>query len=463
MEKLHVLIIDDEEIYREEICEFLEKKGFLSTPAHLPSVAFQILKQEQVDIVILDIDLPEMNGMDVLKKIKHDYPSIEVIMITGYGDMSTVIKSMRYGASDFFTKPFSLMDIQNAIQRTQRFVSLNHQLKQAEMRYALLTKKLQKKIGNEIIGKSVAIQKVIDMMTKVASSDQTNVLITGESGTGKELVARGIHYLSSRKDKFFYDVNCSAIPDNLFESEFFGHNKGSFTGASQTKTGWFEVADKGTLFLDEIGDLQIHLQTKLLRVLEEKKIRRVGSKRDIFIDVRIIAATNQNLKELVDKQKFREDLFYRLNTFVIDIPPLRERSEDIPLLVDYFIDHYSKLMKKTIDHVSPEIIQALLKYELPGNVRELKNMVEKALILCNDNTLNLCHFPSLLSCNSAQKRAEISKNYDLQEMERELIIESLVKTDFNKSKAIKLLNITRQSLNRRIEKYEIDIGSLKKS
>ncbi|MCD4820419.1 MAG: sigma-54 dependent transcriptional regulator [Candidatus Cloacimonetes bacterium] len=462
MKILKVLIIDDEAIYRLEISEFLTKKGFEVFEAAMPSLAFDILKKESIDIVILDINLPEQSGLEVLKIIKKTYSDIEVIMITGFGDMSTVIESMRFGACDFFTKPFSLIDIQTSIQRTQRCLQLTRKLKKTELNFALVSRELQQKIGNEIIGKSKAIRDVIDLMSKVAESDKTNVLITGESGTGKELVARGIHYLSSRKNRYFFDVNCSTVPENLFESEFFGHKKGSFTGAFETKLGWFEIADKGTLFLDEIGDLQLNLQTKLLRVLEQKKIRKVGSNKDIFINVKVIAATNQNLKKLVINRDFREDLYYRLSTFVINIPPLRERKEDIPLLLNYFVDHFSKIMKKNIKTIEKEVVEKLTEYYLPGNVRELKNMVEKALILCSDGKLVIRHFPSLEPMQKPLGTHSTETNYNLEEVEKKLIIEALFKSNFNKSKAMKLLKITRQSLNRRLLKYDINVRELKK-
>ena len=300
-------------------------------------------------------------------------------------------------------------------------------------------------------------------MVKVAKSDKTNVLITGESGTGKELVARGIHFLSSRKDNFFYDVNCSAIPDNLFESEFFGHKKGAFTGATESKPGWFEIANKGTLFLDEIGNLKTELQTKFLRVLEQNIIRRVGSHIDIPIDVRIIAATNKDINKLVKENNFRKDLYYRLSIFVIDIPPLRERKDDIVLLLNHFIKKYSQELKKKITSYDKRVLNELLLFDFPGNVRELKNMVEKAVILCEGKRIELKHFPEIL-CRIQQNTSEEAYpvNFDLAAVEKDLIIQAFIKTNFNKSETLKLLNITRQSLNRRLEKFKIDVNDLKK-
>ncbi len=458
MEKLNILIVDDEQIYRDEIGEYLRKKDFSILEAESPSRAFSILEKEEVDIVILDINLPEMTGIEVLKKIKEKYPEIEVIMITGFGDMNTVIDAFRLGAADFFPKPFSLVNIQTSIERTKRFVDLKRKLQKAELNYSVLSKELQSKIGSRIIGISPAIKSVMELMTKIAKSERTNVLITGESGTGKELVARGIHYLSSRKNKYFYDVNCSAVPDNLFESEFFGHKKGAFTGAMENKIGWFEIADKGTLFLDEIGDLQLSQQTKFLRVLEQNKIRRVGSNQDIPVDVRIIAATNRKIKKMVSDKEFREDLFYRLSSFVIHIPPLRERKEDILVLLNFFLKSFSKTMKKTIREIDNQTLSALSQYDFPGNIRELKNLVEQAVILCEGNILNFEHFPIFSSSKIVIKTNDvfIEKDYDLKNAEKNLILEVLEKTNYNKIQTMKLLNITRQSLNRRLDRYKIN-------
>lgn len=459
MTNLKVLIIDDEKIYRDEIGEFLSSKDYQVYAAEKPEVGLEILQKEDIDIVILDYNLPGMNGIEVLKQIKESYPEIEVIMITGYGKMKTVIDAMRQGASDFFPKPFKLVNIQASIERTKRYLETKKQLHRTQENFALLSQELQEKNGSTIIGESDAIKNVIKLMSRIAASDKTNVLITGESGTGKELVARGIHYLSQRKHKYFYDVNCSAVPENLFESEFFGHKKGSFTGATENKTGWFQIADKGTLFLDEIGDLQLNLQTKFLRVLEQNKIRQVGSNIDIEIDVRIIAATNRDLQKLIDEKQFREDLFYRFSAFIIHIPPLRERKEDIPLLTRFFADKFARMLKKPTPKIEKRLELKLQDYKFRGNVRELKNMVEQAMILCDGNVLKSEHFPILQSYSDSNK-IDVSQNYDLTEnvekLEKELIQKALRISDYDKNKAIELLNISRQSFGRRLEKYKIE-------
>ena len=305
MEKVRILVVDDEQRVREEIAEFLTENKYEVFRAGLPSEAFNILKSNDIDIIILDIKLPEMDGISVLKKIKEDYPDVEVIMISGHGDMGSVIDAMRNGAADFFPKPFRLMDINLAIQRTTRYIDLNTKYKELEKSFSLVSKEIQKSIGHHLIGKSAAMKNVIAMMSKVANVENTTVLITGESGTGKELVARGIHYMSSRNKQFFHSVNCSAITDTLFESEFFGHKKGSFTGAIENKTGWFEIANKGTLFMDEIGDMPLSQQAKLLRVLEERSVSRVGSNEKINIDVRVIAASNMDLMNMSQEKEFQ--------------------------------------------------------------------------------------------------------------------------------------------------------------
>ncbi len=457
MEKLKIMILDDEKRVREEIGEFLLENDFSVFKAELPSQAFGILEQNEIDIVILDIKLPEMDGIQVLEKVKASYPDIEVIMISGHGDMNSVISAMRLGASDYFTKPFRLMDVHNSIERTKRFITLNSKLKEIEHNLSLVSNELHDKTGHVIITQSPKMKSIIDLISKVAKTEDTSVLITGESGTGKELVARGIHYLSSRKEKYFYDVNCSAVPENLFESEFFGHKKGAFTGAHENKAGWFEVANKGTLFLDEIGDMPLNLQAKFLRVLEERKIRRVGSHTDIPVDVRVMAATNQRLEELINDKMFRFDLFHRLNSFSIHIPPLRERTEDIPLLINHFATEFSKKMKRPIQEIDQEVMLNLSHYNFPGNVRELKNMVERAVILCERGKLHLKHFPITVKTGEISVQLESSEIiFDLELAEKNLIIKALEKCENNKAKAAKLLNITWQSLDRRMKKFGIE-------
>lgn len=456
MKELNILVLDDEQRVRDEIEEFLVGNNYSVYKAAAPSKAFSILKNIKIDIAIVDIKLPEMDGISVIKKIKEEDHSIEIIMISGHGDMNSVIDAMRLGASDYFPKPFRLIEINNAIVRTKRFLNLSKKLKEVEASNILLSNELHANIGQRLIGKSRALKEIVDLMSKVSKSYDTSVLITGESGTGKELIARGIHYLSVRNKKYFHSVNCSAIPESLFESEFFGHTKGSFTGATEDKQGWFEVSNKGTLFLDEISDMPLNQQAKLLRVLEEKKISKVGSHTEVSVDVRVVAASNRNLESMSEESKFRFDLYHRLSSFVIHIPPLRNRTEDIPILLNYFIKMYIKKMAKSIKTIDEEIAKELIKYSFPGNVRELKNMVERAVIVCDGEELKISHFmfdrTKLMIKTSLQDE---SLNLDM--AEQQLIVKALERADYNKSKAASLLNISWQSLDRRLKKYAINV------
>ncbi len=451
MNNMRILVVDDEKVFADELVEYLKLQGHYVLVAYLPSKALDIIKHEKIDLLILDIKMPYMDGLTVLKKVKEEYPEIEVIMITGHGEMNTVIEALRLGALDFINKPFGALEIESAILRSQKFIKLNTNYKDMRDKFSAASYELKNIFGHDIIGKSKAMQNVLELMSKVAKTYDTSVLITGESGTGKELVARGIHYLSSRKNKYFYDVNCSSIPESLAESEFFGYSKGAFTGATTNRAGWFETANKGTLFLDEIGDMPLSQQTKLLRVLEQKKIRKVGSSIDIDIDVRIIAATNQDLEELIKQRKFRLDLYHRINSFTINIPPLRERKDDIPPLLEYFVNDLSKKLRKKISKIDKKVVLKLMNYSFPGNVRELKNMVERALIISNSDTLTLKDFT--FSPIEVNKRDEF-RSYNLQTLEKNAILE-VMKIAKYKSEAAKLLNITPQSLERRLKKYNI--------
>ncbi|MCD4736994.1 MAG: sigma-54 dependent transcriptional regulator [Bacteroidales bacterium] len=458
MAKLKILIVDDEQRVRDEIGEFLLENKFKVYKAGLPSEAYEILKGNEIDIVILDIKLPEENGIIVLEKIKKKYPETEVIMISGHGDMKSVIEAMRRGAIDFFPKPFRLMDVFYSIQRTSKFMALHEQIKELKQNYILLAQEFQKEFGHQLIGDSKVMQDILSLMGKVASVGDTTVLVTGESGTGKELIARGIHYLSNRKDQFFHTVNCSAIPETLFESEFFGHRKGSFTGAIENKAGWFEIANNGTLFLDEIGDMPLGQQAKLLRVLEEKSVSRIGSREKISVDVRVIAASNQDLQNMSTKKEFRLDLYHRLSSFVIHIPPLHEHREDIPAIFSYFVDLYAGKLGKSIKKFDKTILSMMHRYEFPGNIRELRNMVERAMILSEGDQLRLSDFnfqgKEQIVEPVMEQVSEIG-DYDLEEAERRLIIRALQETGSNKSKAADLLKISWQSLDRRIKKFNL--------
>ncbi len=456
MDKLNILLLDDEPAYLAELGNILSKSGYNPKTAETPSEAFQILEKNEVDIAIVDIWLPEMNGVEVIKRIREKYPNVSPIAITGHGDMKTVVDCLRAGASDFLSKPFQYPDLEQVIKRTSRFKELQGRLKTVELNYKHAQSALKEKFSVDIIGVSSAIKQVISMAAKVADTDTTTVLITGESGTGKELVARSVHALSNRRKNFFHCVNCSAIPETLFESEFFGYKKGAFTGASESTKGWFEVSQNGTLFLDEVSELPLNLQAKFLRVLDDKMISKIGTKKGISVDLRIIAATNKDLSTQVEKKEFRNDLYHRLNSFTINIPPLRERPEDIPELINYFTRQFAKDFGKRVVEVDDAVYHKLSEYYFPGNIRELRNMVERAMILCDEKILKLKYFIGSKSNHGSNNESKLTKKeLNLLELEKKAITQALHLCSYNKSKASDMLGITRQALDRKIDKHGI--------
>ncbi len=453
---LNILIIDDDLVYRRLSSSILQERFNVYT-AEAPSVGFNILKTKKIDYVICDYMLPEMNGLEVLERIKTDYPHIELIMISDSGDMNTVIEALRRGAVDYFKKPFTPADVWMAIERTQKFAQLNKKYNVEKTKNSILKEVVDREFGVEIIGNSNEINEVLTQMRMVAQTPDTSVLILGESGTGKELVAKGIHNLSSRSNEIFGAVNMSAIPENLFESEFFGHKKGSFTGAIADKAGWFENTNKGTLFLDEIGEMTPAMQVKLLRVLEDRTFTKIGTQTQQHFDTRIVAATNKPIEDISNGVNFRVDLFHRVGTFIIYLPPLRERKNDIPLLANHFLKYFANKMNKNIDSINKESIQLLKNYNFPGNIREMRNIMERAVILCIGNELLPSHF---LMVNNISQKNNSNKNlntFDLEQIEKATILKALEKTNNNKSDAAKLLNIEWNSLHRRIQKYGIEI------
>ena len=458
--KLHsfsVLVIDDDPIIRNLTRSILKDKVNIFV-VEAPSTGFKILENENIDLLITDFKLPEMNGLDVLKNVKQEYPHIEVIMISSSTDMDTVIGALRMGAVDYCRKPFNSTELWLAIERTRKYVELQNKLDTEVKKNQKLKEEVDRELGIEIVGKSEGIDKVKSQMQMVAQTPDTSVLLIGESGTGKELVARGIHNLSNRHYELFGAVNMSAVPETLFESEFFGHKKGSFTGAISDKAGWFESANNGTLFFDEIGEMSMSLQVKLLRVLEDRKFTRIGTQDEKSFDIRIVAATNKTIKELSDGKSFRLDLFHRIGTFIIEIPPLRERKEDIPLLVDNFIQQLSQKMGKKINKVDPLVYNMLKSYPFPGNIRELKNIIERAVIMCQSTELMSDHI-YLTNTNKESflpfSDPESENTFDLKEIEKQTIIKALNKVNFNKAEAARLLNLEWNALYRRIQKYEI--------
>jgi DNA-binding NtrC family response regulator len=452
---IRVLIIDDEKSFTEELNEFFKKSGYDCFEANTGQDGLEMLKNHEIDLVVLDVLLPGMNGLDILKEIKASYPGIEVIIVSGHGNIDTVIKAMRMGALDYLKKPFRHADIQIAIERTQKFLLLQQRLKYMEERFSLISKSLEDKIDRKFIGISSQIRAVYEQAISAANYPDANVLITGESGTGKENIARIIHYSSKRKNNVFYAINSSAITDSLLESEFFGHKKGSFTGAISDKMGYFEVCHEGTLFLDEISDMPLNLQAKILRAAEEKVITRIGDTNQIHTDFRIISATNHDIEKLVQEKKFRLDLLHRLNTLHIHIPPLRERPEDVKPLLFHFAAEYALKYNKTDFRIDNEVVDVLTKYDFPGNVRELKNMTERAFILCKGSSLGINDFPA--KSQKAQSTEYKAGSHNLKTLEIELVQNALVSCKFNQKAAADALGITRDALIRKMKKYNINI------
>ena len=387
--KFNILIIDDEKNIREGLSASLEMEGYNTVLAENGKEGLELFAKGDIDLVITDLRMPQVTGEEVLEKIISGSPGIPVIVLTGHGSIDTAVEAMRKGAYDFLTKPLNLDRLTLIVKRALqgRELSLQHRLLQEELQ------ELQgKKVFESIIGKSSQMQKVFDMIKRVADS-KASVLITGESGVGKELIADAIHNLSSRKDKPMIRVHCAALTETLLESELFGHEKGAFSGAVARKRGRFELANGGTIFLDEIGEINQNVQIKLLRVLQEKKFERVGGEETIDVDVRVVAATNKNLLEEIKKGNFREDLYYRLNVVHIEVPPLRERKEDIPLLVAEFIKTYAKENSKEIEGLDNKTRSILYNFDWPGNIRQLKNCIESAVVMCQGKIITVDDLP----------------------------------------------------------------------
>ncbi len=458
MLKEKILVADDERSMRELLEMMLKKEGYRVILASNGEEAMRLLEKDIYDLAILDIRMPKQDGLSVLKRIKMVSPETAVIMITAYASADTAIRAMKEGAWDYITKPFKLEEmkivIQNALEKRQ--LQKENQLLKEVVR--------ERYHFEKIIGQSPRMLEVYDLLAKVAPT-KTNILITGESGTGKELVAKAIHYNSPRKEKPFVTLNCGAIPETLIESELFGHMKGAFTDAVTTKKGLFEVADEGTLFLDEISELPLMMQVKLLRVLQEKEFKRVGGTEDIRVDVRIISATNKDLEEAVREKRFREDLFYRLNVIQIKLPPLRERREDIPLLAHHFLKKYSGELGKEITRISPDGLRLLMDYDYPGNVRELQNIIERAVALETGSELTKENLNSYLQGQLFLKKSPFDleipdEGIDLEkiveEVERTLLLKALDRTKGIKKKAAALLGINFRSMRYRLEKYGLN-------
>jgi DNA-binding NtrC family response regulator len=452
---LRVLILDDEVQFSEELAEFFRNSGFDPMIALTGKEGRDLLEQQPVDLLILDVRLPGIDGLDILKEVRGKYPSLETIVVSAHGDMDTVIKAMRLGAIDYLRKPFRLADMQISIERTRKFIQLQRLLRQMEEKNSLISETLSEKIERRLIGASSQMKEVLEHAMAAASHPDTNVLITGESGTGKENIARIIHYASARKDNLMLAVNSSSVTESLMESEFFGHKKGAFTGALSDKKGFFEICDKGTLFLDEIADMPMNLQAKVLRAMEEKKITRVGDTVQVPADFRIISATNHDLDKLVAEKRFRLDLMHRLNTLHIHIPPLRERTDDIEPLLRFFLEDFARKTNKPGPSFDRSLVAKLKKYPFPGNVRELRNMAERAVILSGGGKLTIGDFA--LKHGQGSQPAVRQAPGKLQETEERMVREALNNSGFNQSEAARLLGISRDALIRKMKKFGISI------
>jgi DNA-binding NtrC family response regulator len=451
-----ILVVEDKESMAQMLKETLESEGYRVISASSGAEGIRYLKEDRIDLVLTDLKLPGNNGIDILKASKEENQLRPVIIMTAFGSVETAVTAMKEGAFDFITKPFDtdhlLLLIRRALE-TQRLLTEN----------ILLKEEFASKFGLPlIIGKSKKIVNVAQIVQKVAPT-KTTVLLIGESGTGKELFARALHNLSNRKDYPFIPINCAAIPRELLESELFGHEKGSFTGAEAKKLGKFELGDKGTIFLDEIGDMDLAIQSKLLRAIEDGEIERVGAVRAIKVDVRIVAASNKDLEKAVEEKKFREDLYYRLNVFPVRIPPLNERKEDIPLLVDYFINRYCLEINTPLKTISKDALEMLTGYQWKGNVRELENAIERAVILCDGETITSEHF--LLGRSGSVLTAEplplegsletVAKEAS-RKAETQRIASALRETKGNKSRAAEILHVSYKTLLTKIKEYGIE-------
>ena len=456
MKSKRILVVDDDPNIGRIIKHNLEKEGYTVLTVRSGEECLDFIKTESINLLLLDMRLPGMTGIEVLQRIKHLRYEFPVIMITAYGTVETAVEAMKSGAYDFISKPFNIEELKVSVRNALDTQSLKEEVSslrlQLKQRYAFAN----------VIGNSSKMQEVYRMIDRVIQSN-INVLIRGETGTGKELVARAIHYYSRKGDRPFVEVNCSAIPETLLEEELFGYEKGAFTDAKRQKIGLLELANDGTLFLDEIGCMNLNIQAKLLRAIEEKRFKRLGGTKDIEVSARIIAATNKDLEAAIKDGSFREDLYYRLNVVSIELPPLRERGDDILLLAKHFVERYNRQYNRRVKGFSPQAEELLLAYSWPGNVRELKNIIERAILLSDRNIITPDDIPMIKA--KVKKATEVEeakitinvprKGTPLYEIEKRIIKEILRITHGNKSEAARMLKISRPRLDRKIEKYDL--------
>jgi len=448
MPKHNILIVDDEKNTREGLGRALDRQ-YVVHLADSAEAALDVLDNEEIDVVLSDIRMPGLDGMQLMARILARTPQPVVILLTAYGSVEQAVEAMRQGAFDFLTKPVNLDHLELTLRKAIRSRSVEEENRQ-------LHQQLEKKYGLEnIIGSSQAMEEVFDTVQQVAPA-RTTVLIEGESGTGKELIARALHRLSPRKNGPFVAVHCAAFSESLLESELFGHEKGAFTNAMSQRKGRFELADGGTLFLDEVGEIDLETQVKLLRVLEERAFERVGGTSLVEIDVRLIAATNRNLRDMVDSGEFREDLYYRLNVVRVPLPPLRERDSDLMLLMRHFLESFCEENGKEISGVTPEAMDALEAYDWPGNIRELRNVVERMVVLCRTDKITLRDVPGDLKAGRAPtvgSNVKLSDKATMKDAEKSMIAQALNDNKGNRTKAAKQLGISRRTLHRKLNEY----------
>ncbi len=448
-----ILVVDDDEVMRQTLSDVLRKRGYAVSTAETGGQTISSINEQLFDLILLDIRLPDMDGLNVLKRIKEIESDLMVIVMTAYSDVQSAVMAIKSGAYDYIDKPFELEELKILIQKALETQSLKNEIRRLRRRQGG-----ERYQGIEIYGNSPLIKNVIELIEMISQTPKTSVLIQGESGTGKELAANAIHHRSKRVNKPLMKINCGAIPENLLETELFGHEKGAFTDAKGMKKGLFELTNGGTIFLDEIAEMKPFLQTKLLRVLENQSFMRVGGEREISVDVRIIAATNRDLSALVNAGQFRKDLYYRLKVMVIEMPPLRERREDILLLANLFIEENNKELGKNVTGISGAAREYLLNYMWPGNVRELKNIIERAMILSNGNEILPDNLPIELRKGQLEDIGDLtSDNSDLtiEAIEKKHIKDVLMMMEGNKSRAARMLGISRSTLREKLKKYAI--------
>jgi len=455
-----ILIVDDNRTTTQTLCALVERWGYKAFAAFDGAQALSIIESESIDVLVTDLRMPHMDGMELLRTVRERWPEVIVIVVTAYGSIQTAVDAMKMGAFDFLTKPYENNELRVKFERAIAQRDMVLKLERMNARIASFEDETHHQLGmGEIVGSSPSMQRVFEDIRRVAPTDST-VLLLGESGTGKELVARAIHAQSPRKDNVFIAAHCAVYAEGVLESELFGHEKGAFTGAVSRKIGRLELSDKGTLFLDEIGDITPSIQIKLLRVLQEREFERVGGTKTLSFDSRIIAATNQDLTEAIKKGEFREDLFYRLNVFSIVLPPLRERKEDIPALVQTFCQQQAQRLNQPISGLSQRALEVMMAYDWPGNVRELQNVIERAAILTDRGEIDAGHLPIAMDASRPAQVAlpEEDVNFDeeMENFERRLILHAYEKSNRVKARTAKMLGIDRNRLRYKLKKYGID-------